>query len=434
MGSNDCNRAEEAYEKWPFAMLLSEDDDEVFITDSSTEHEDTEHKNIPTNEAVLNLLSGLVGSGLLALPYVISKGGVLAIIALVLVPFICSYTGKILIECMYERSYYRRKIRVHSSYREIGEACWPGKAGILTVTIQIIQLALSASSCIVLSASLLSHVLNFLDRSEREWIIIATILALPTVFVRSLAHVSWINILSITTLFSPIVVITGYGFFNNQPWDFKVLPLWNLEGVPLAISIITHSYVAHGALPVIEEGMDDKTKFDTMLKVTYVLCAVLRTTFAINGFFSYYGNINEIISNSLPPGILITVNTLLLIYSLLCYPFAGIALIHTVETSLFSNYTFVVSDRRWYIISRISLIVSSLFFALLIPRYAVLIAISGNLKSILGLILPCLFHLKLRAGELSIVTIIVDFFILALGIAIVVIGTVASVFQMIVMY
>lgn len=433
MDSEDCNSSNGAYQKWPFAMLPSEDEDD-FIIESSEELEYAKDKSIPTSEAVLNLLSGLVGSGLLALPYVISKGGLIAIVILILAPFICYYTGKILIECMYERSCHGFKIRVRSTYKDIGEACWPGKVGMITAAIQIIQLALSASSCILLSASLLAHILNFLDRSEREWIIIATVLTLPTVLVRSLAHVSWINILSITALFSPIVVITGYGFFQSQPWDFKDLPLWNLEGVPLAISIITHSYVTHGALPVIEEGMEDKTKFATMLKITYILCAILRTTFAINGFFSYYGNINEVISNSLPPGVLITVNTLLLIYSLLCYPFVGIALIHTVETSLLSNSALAVSDRRWYIISRLLLIVSSLFFALLIPRYAVLLAISGSLKSILGFILPCLFHLKLRAGELSTVNIVLDFLILALGIAIVVIGTAASVFQMIMIY
>lgn len=433
MDSEDCNSSNGAYQKWPFAMLPSEDEDD-FIIESSEELEYAKDKSIPTSEAVLNLLSGLVGSGLLALPYVISKGGLIAIVILILAPLICYYTGKILIECMYERSCHGFKIRVRSTYKDIGEACWPGKVGMITAAIQIIQLALSASSCILLSASLLAHILNFLDRSEREWIIIATVLTLPTVLVRSLAHVSWINILSITALFSPIVVITGYGFFQSQPWDFKDLPLWNLEGVPLATSIITHSYVTHGALPVIEEGMEDKTKFATMLKITYILCAILRTTFAINGFFSYYGNINEVISNSLPPGVLITVNTLLLIYSLLCYPFVGIALIHTVETSLLSNSALAVSDRRWYIISRLLLIVSSLFFALLIPRYAVLLAISGSLKSILGFILPCLFHLKLRAGELSTVNIVLDFLILALGIAIVVIGTAASVFQMIIIY
>lgn len=433
MASEDCILSKGVYEKCPFAMLPSEDEEE-FIILSSEEPEERNRKSIPTSEAVLNLLTGLVGTGLLALPYVILKGGLVAIVMLIVVPFICYYTGRILIDCMYETSYNGFKVRVRSTYKDIGEACWSGKVGAITVTIQIIQLALSASSCILLSASLLAHVLDFVNRSEREWIIIATILALPTVLVRSLAHVSWINILSITALFSPVVVINGYGFFNSHPWNFKDLPLWNLEGIPLAISIITHSYVSHGALPVIEEGMDDQSKFPLMLKVTYILCAVLRTTFAINGFYSYYGNINEVISNSLPPGVLITVNTLLLIYSLLCYPFVGIALIHTVETSLLSSSALAVSERRWYIISRLLLIISSLFFALLIPRYSVVLAISGTLKAMLGFILPCLFHLKLRADELSTVNIVMDFLILALGIAIVFIGTAGYVFQMIVIY
>ena len=55
-------------------------------------------------QSVCNLVSDVEGTGLLALPYVIQQGGLLAITALVLVPWICFYTGKVLIECLYTNS------------------------------------------------------------------------------------------------------------------------------------------------------------------------------------------------------------------------------------------------------------------------------------------------------------------------------------------
>ncbi|KAK3733575.1 hypothetical protein QZH41_000279 [Actinostola sp. cb2023] len=358
----------------------------------------------------------------------------MAVISLLLVPALCYYTGKLLIDCLYEQTLSGHKIRVRSTYMDLGDSCWPSYGGLMTIIVQILQLVLSASSCIVLSASLLSHVLeDFVQLSQWKWFFIAAVAALPTVLVRNLSQVAWLNILGITTLFSSTVVITGYGFFTSPAWDIRNLPLWNNEGIPLAISIIVHSYAPHGALHSIEGNMADKSKYKSMLTVTYILGTFLRTVFAINGFFSYYGRINEVISNSLPPGVLITVNSLLIIYSILCYPFQVFSLIHIIETSM-SKSMIARSSRRWYIVSRIVVTITTFVGALLVPRYTVLMAISGILKAILAFILPCVFHLKLKGDEMGSWSIFMDFFILAIGIAVVIIGTTVAIFKLIVIY
>lgn len=423
----------------PFSILPSgsESDDDFVTTYSSSSsslHWQVDDKGTPTSEVLLNLLNGIVGAGLLALPYVLEQGGLVALLSLIIVPVLCYYTGKLLIDCLYENTISGHKVRVRQTYMELGDNCWPSYGGLMTVIVQVLQLVIAASSCIVLSASLLSHVLaSFVEFSQWKLFFFAALMALPTVLVKNLSQVAWLNILSATTLFASIVVITGYGFFTSTSWNIRDLPVWNTEGIPLAISIIIHSYAPHGALHSVEDNMADRSKYGTMLKVTYVVGTLLRTLFALNGFFSYYGRINEVISNSLPPGVLITVNSLLIVYSILCYPFQAFSLIHIFETSL-SESIIVRTGRRWYVVSRVVVTITTFVGALLVPRYTVLMAISGILKAVLAFILPCVFHLKIKRDELTSWGVLIDFAILALGIAIVVIGSTVAIFQLIILY
>lgn len=438
--SESCNSgtsSEDAYME-PFSILPSASDSEdeylTTYTSSSSSLDWTDDKGTPTSEVLLNLLNGIVGAGLLALPFVLEQGGIVALISFIIVPALCYYTGKLLIDCLYEKAISGRKIRIRSTYMELGDSCWPSYGGLTTIIVQVLQLVLSASSCIVLSASLLDHVFDsFVQFSQWKWFFIAALCALPTVLVRNLSQVAWLNIISATTLFASIVVITGYGFFTSPAWDIRDLPLWNTEGIPLAVSIVIHSYAPHGALHSIESNMADKSKYGTMLTVTYILGTILRTLFALNGFFSYYGRIGEVISNSLPPGVLITVNSLLIVYSILCYPFQVFSLINIVETSLCKSMI-VRSGRRWYIVSRVVVTITTFVGALLVPRYTVLMAISGILKAVLAFILPCVFHLKLKRDEITSWGVFVDFVILAIGIAVVVIGSTVAILQLIIIY
>ncbi|EDO48643.1 predicted protein [Nematostella vectensis] len=206
-----------------------------------------------------------------------------------------------------------------------------------------------------------------------------------------------------------------------------------IAGTPFAISVVTFSYVAHGILPTIEENMTDRTRFNSMLAITYAFCAVLRTFFAINGFFSFYGNIHPVISNSLPANsaIHVTVNALLVAYSILCYPFLAVAAIQITERSIIPKCTFErIPSKVWYVCARVLITVITVAIALLVPHFAALIAISGNLGAMTALIFPTLFHLRLKYEELSVWDIILDFFVLVLGIAMFVIGSAIGIRQL----
>ena len=95
--------------------------------ESTQEEESAEDKAAATDQsplwkAVVNLISDIEGTGLLALPYVIAQSGIVAIAAMAAVPFIACYTGAILIDCLYEENDVGERVRVRSNYKQLGEA------------------------------------------------------------------------------------------------------------------------------------------------------------------------------------------------------------------------------------------------------------------------------------------------------------------------
>lgn len=67
----------------------------------------------------------------MSLPYAVLHGGYWAIVAMVGIAYICCYTGKILVDCLYEVNEEGLLVRVRSSYkgiaREVFGQKWGGK-------------------------------------------------------------------------------------------------------------------------------------------------------------------------------------------------------------------------------------------------------------------------------------------------------------------
>lgn len=68
---------------------------------------------------------------IVSLPYAVLHGGYWAIVAMVGIAYICCYTGKILVDCLYEDNEEGQLVRVRSSYkgiaREVFGQKWGGK-------------------------------------------------------------------------------------------------------------------------------------------------------------------------------------------------------------------------------------------------------------------------------------------------------------------
>ena len=191
--------------------------------ESTQEEESAEDKAAATDQsplwkAVVNLISDIEGTGLLALPYVIAQSGIVAIAAMAAVPFIACYTGAILIDCLYEENDAGERVRVRSNYKQLGEACSPRFGGTIVSTIQLVELFLLASLYLVLFASLSRGIFPDLPLSDKVWMLIAAALGLPTLFVKNLSQVAWMSLLSVIALMVAVVAVLAYGIAHEYSW------------------------------------------------------------------------------------------------------------------------------------------------------------------------------------------------------------------------
>ena len=409
-------------------LLTAIEEDQVSITEEDLAQQDNE----PTEKsslwkAVVNLTSDIEGTGLLGLPYVIAHGGLMAIAALVIVPFIACYTGVILIDCLYEDNGLGERVRVRSNYRELGEACLSRFGGIIATAAQLIELFLLASLYLVLCASIVVATFPELPLSDKVWMVIAAAIGLPAIFVKNLSQVAWMSLLSVVALLVAVVAVLAYGIAHHSAWVPSDILVWDIEGVPVGLAIIIFSYVCHPVLPGIEASMKNKSQFRTMLTLTFISVVVIKIVFSVCAFLSFSSNTQEVIVNNLPEGIIrIVVNGVLIANVVFSYPFIVISIIEIMEESISADsFSFKIPDLVWFVSIRVLTNFLTLLPAISIPHFALFMAFAGSLTgSCSAFIFPAIFHLILKKKELKLYHYIFDVSIIIFGIIASILGLV----------
>ena len=410
------------------ADKLDEPPESITEEDSAEDEAPTTDKS-PLWKAVVNLMSDIEGTGLLALPYVIAQSGLVAIAAMVVVPFIAFYTGAILIDCLYDKNDTGERVRVRSSYKQLGEACSPRFGGTIVSAIQLVDLFLLASLYLVLCASLSTGIFPDLPLSDKVWMLIAAALGLPTLFVKNLSQVAWMSLLSVIALMIAVVSVLAYGIAHESSWTPREILVWNIDEVPVSLAIIIFSYLCHPVLPGVEASVENKSKYRTMLALSYFFVAIVKVVFSVCAFLSFSSHIQDVIVNSLPVGVIRSlVNAFLLLNVFFSYPFRVITIIQTIEESVSpDSFSCKIPDLVWFIGIRVSTNFLTLLPAILIPHFALFMAFISSLTgSAIAFILPVIFHLVIKQHELKLYHYIFDISVLIFGFLAAALGLVYS--------
>ena len=396
-----------------------DEDEEVSMSEEDSAQDKEPAGKSSLWKAVVNLMSDIEGTGLLGLPYVIAHSGLVAILALLLIPFITYYTGAILIDCLYEKNEAGERVRIRSNYKELGKACWPRFGGTIVAAVQFIELFLLASLYLVLCASLTSSIFPGLPLSDKVWMVIAAAIGLPTIFLKNLSQVAWLSLLSVVALFIAVIAVLAFGIAHHSTWDVKTIIVWDVNEMPVALAIIIFSYICHPVLPGVEASMENASQFRTMLALSYTFVAIVKIAFSVCAFLSFSSNINEVIVNSLPMGVIrMLVNGFLILNVLFSYPFRVITIIQTIEESVtVDSFPFKVPEIVWFIGIRVLTNFLTLLPAISIPHFALFMAFIGSLTgSFVALIFPAIFHLILKKEVLKLYHRIIDVLVIFTGI------------------
>jgi vesicular inhibitory amino acid transporter len=393
---------------------------------------------------------------IVSLPYGVYHGGYWAILAMVGVAHICCHTGKILVDCLYEKDDDGKRVKVRFSYNEVAQECFGKRFGGKIINgAMLIELLMTCILYVVLCGDLLMGAFPNGSIDTRSYMMICGVLLLPVGFLKDLRAVSSLSFynglvhtavssrrlkkpfnspIQFTSLQLQInAIIIGYCLTKIPDWGFSQVTLKiDILSFPIALGVIVFSYTSQIFLPTLEENMIDKSKFECMLNWSHVAAAIFKAVFGYIGFLTFKEDTQEEVVNNLAPTLKTIVNLILVIKALLSYPLPYYAACELIEKEMFQGkpktkfppiWALDGDLKMWGLAFRVLVVVATIAFAIVIPHFTILMGFIGNFTgTCLSFIWPAFFHIKLRRHVMNWYTMCYDMLIIFLGLAFGIVG------------
>ncbi|KAK3737756.1 hypothetical protein QZH41_017210 [Actinostola sp. cb2023] len=381
-------------------------------------------------QAAWNISNLIQGTGTLGIPYAVSQGGYLSLVAIVIIALITNYTGKLIIECLYEKPEGddgKRGRRLRNSYAELGQTCWNRNGALLVCGAQIMQLTCACALYLMLVADFFNDVFEERPISVTAWMLLSGLLVLPSVFINQLSRISWLSMFSVFALVVVFMAVVGYGLSQRHAWDSH-MPLTTLGGFPVSWGIILFSFVSHPYLPGIEETMSSPESFDSVMNYSFFISAITKVVYGFVAVLTFKENTKQEISENLPPGVLEnSTNALLGLNGLFSFALPAFTLFNVFDNLKMPCLPRCFPDEvsgpldsyektRIYSL-RVVFVGVVIAIAVLIPEFSLLMAVIGSLSGVcLTLIFPPLFDVILNLNSISPAKYVLNMVIVCVGI------------------
>lgn len=370
-----------------------------------------------------NMMNQLLSVSLLAFPYIVSRGGFVVLIFIVVIAVIMSYTSRIVVDLMYVKySEKEEKARIRQDYLDLCRATFDSRAPY--VFIQIVQTLEMFAIC-VLNVCILGHLLHEIRKSFdiKICVIIVGIVALPMFCIQKLAIIGWMQTIAVISLAIAYVILQSYCLINYKEWSSSSIPVFNLDELPIVFGVIVYAYGIHSVLPGLEERMKEPNKYGKIVSLTFLKAAIIQCIFSVTNAVAYGSKTDELIVIQLDRHFGLGVTTAVFIgLSILAHFSLPTFVVMGKLDNAISNY-FPQCFKRFEIItvtfkmfSRVVMLAAAVAINILVPDFAHLMAFIGSTISVwFSLIIPCLFHIKLRSAEISYFILGMDIFALIFG-------------------
>jgi len=426
----DCEQFDGLEEAEILTLLQSSDaesssDDERVVASNEKISQDPSSGGSSVWKAAVNLVNYIEGIGFLAVPYALKEGGVAAIIAFIITPVIMWYMGTIVTECLYDEDEQGNKHRVRSGYKDLGDVLLPKYGGYIVSGLIELDLYLVSVSYLVLFGSVMRHDLPSAPITEFMWIGIAGGLIIPTMVLKSLSQIAWLIAVSVVALIAVVVYVVWHGAQTTDEWDLSTILFWDTEGVVTSLSIILFSYSGQLIIPSVEGSMTDKTKFGKALTLAFVVCTLMKLSFAVFAFLSFGANTDAVILNSLPSeSVHIIVGSFFALNCVLSYVLVIYPVMQTVHKSVTPRIqNDKIPDFVTDAVIRVSVVVSSVAVATLVPSFLTIVSFLGSIfHSPFCFIFPIVLHLKLKYERLKIHQVCFGSFVVIFGLVVLILG------------
>ena len=390
--------------------------------------DDTDDGKTNLIQTLFNLINANLGTGILAMPYVIRLGGYWGILITVLIGVLGNYTGKNLVSLLYEETEDGTRVRVRDTYVDIGEAYNPRFGRIMVHSINCIEQFAHCVLLLIMPGTVIAHAFPQTGLSEKSWILMFSLLIIPTIFFRKMHQVTWSSILSVVIAVAISIAVLIYSLTHHTHWDDEVMPGFNEHITPITLGVVMVTYSSQAYLPAIERCMRDPEIFDPLLDFAYTLVTVFKFGIGVIVFMAFTQESEQIMTLNLPHnafGGIVNIAAILLSLSFYVVPmftvfdiaenqlnYESLEKIRDTETHYFGQKQLTPN-----LVFRFFLVMGIIIVAAAVPHFSLLMSFIGNTTGmILVLLYPSLFYVKLRWETISNTTVVVNCLIIALAV------------------
>ena len=416
-----------------YKELQQEDQLDGLDKQTTVKHGKYQEENLASScETFWNICNTIQGLPILIIPYAFKDGGYLALSTLLLVAVASNYTGKTIVNCLYEVDHESgKRKRVRNSYADVGNAFFPNIGGHLVLGTQFLELLFVAAVYPLLVGQLLAKSFPHIVIPCWLWTLIGGIAFVPNIFLKNLSQVAWTSVLTVLSAKVIFTTVLIYSLSHFQKWEISSLYQFDASTYPSALGVLVASYLSQPFVPLIEESMRYKKRFNSLMNLSYGTMTLLNVIIGLVAYLSFESNTHEVVTNNLPEGSFrLSVNVMAAVLSFTSYTLPMFTIFEIVENS---NLPCLPMDFGKSVLSpsviafRLWMVTVSVLFAATFPAYTYLLAFVGSIAGIsLEFIFPPLFHLKIYSSEMSWYSFLLDAVILLVGSAVLVTGSIFS--------
>ncbi|KJZ73369.1 hypothetical protein HIM_07163 [Hirsutella minnesotensis 3608] len=392
-------------------------------------------------QSVFNSINALIGVGLLSLPLALKMSGwIIGLGLLTLMAAVATHTGKLLGRCM----------RVDASlitYSDLAYVSFGPRARLVVSVLFTLELIGACVALMILFADSLDLLLpGFASVNAWKCVCAALVLVLNTFPLRWLSYTSVVGIFS---TFGIVCIVIANGLLKRdtpgslwEPASTHLLPT-NWLSVPLAYGLLASPWGAHCVFPSIYRDMRHPHKWEKGVNVAFSFSYALDTCLAIVGILMFGDGIRDAITSNIlktpgyPEAPKIVMSVFIAIIPLTKIPLNSRPLITTADVLFGLHYVnqpdavgggesrSALVEACLRAATRILVVVVLLMISILFPAFDSVCAFLGSaLCSLISIILPILFYLKLYSKDISARERVVSWFLLAVFSTLGLVGTV----------
>ncbi|KAF4446037.1 hypothetical protein F53441_10261 [Fusarium austroafricanum] len=373
-------------------------------------------------QSVFNSINALIGVGLLSLPLALQMTGwVPGLFLLTLTAAVTSYTGKLLAKCMdFDPSLI--------TYSDLAYVSFGTRARVIVSALFSLELVAACVALIILFADSLSLLLPGFA-SVNLWKVVASVMVL-VLNALPLRLLSYTSVVGIFSTFCIVVIVIIDGFYKpNYPGSLRepattYLFPENWLALPLAYGLLASPWGAHSVFPSIYRDMRHPYKWGKAVNVTFSFSYIVDTCLAVIGLLMFGDGIKDAITSNIlkskgyPEALKIIMSIFIAIIPLTKIPLNARPIITTLDvicgvhehhhhhhdqphSQPSRSSLFVTKTVR--VLVRLFVVILLLFISIVFPAFDSVCAFLGAaLCTLISIILPISFYLKLFWQDVSI--------------------------------